>query len=67
MRTPEIISLPVADFKFDMNNEQVSRRMTEQTFASLRNDIVEIRDRTDKEASLAMRRSQFLLMGAGNG
>lgn len=67
MRTPEIISLPVSNTEFDMHNEQTMRRTVEQTFSALRNDVVEVRDRTDKVASLAVRRSQFLLMGASNG
>jgi hypothetical protein len=47
-----------------MNNEAVNRRSTEQAMQDLRNDIVETRAATDKTASLAMRRHQFLLMGA---
>ena len=50
-----------------MNNEGVARRSIEQYFQDLRNDIIESRDKTDKAASLALRRHQFLLMGAGNG
>ena len=67
MRTPEIISLPVAREDFDLQNEQTMRRTVEQMFSAMRNDLIEVRDKTDKEASLSMRRHQFLLMGAKNG
>lgn len=67
MRTPEIISLPVAGEKHDIHNEQTMRRTVEQMFAAVRNDMIEIRDKTDREASLSMRRHQFLMMGASNG
>ena len=66
MRTPEIISLPISNAGYDMDNEQITRRTIEQMFASIRNDIIEIRDKTDKPASLSARRHQFLLMGMQN-
>lgn len=64
MRTPEIISLPVSGIEYDADNEQSTRRTIELLVAALKNDMVEVRDKTDKPASLAMRRQQFLLMGA---
>lgn len=67
MRSPETIRIPSASQQYDMNSENVSRRTVEQHFQDLRNDIIETRDKTDKSASLALRRYQFLLMGAGNG
>lgn len=66
MRTPEIISLPVSGETYNSNDEQIMRRTVEQMFSSIRNDIIEIRDHTDKVASLSVRRHQFLLMGANN-
>lgn len=64
MKTSEIISLPITLSEYEPTNEQLMRRTVEQTFASLRGDIIDARDTTDKEASLALRRHQFLLMGA---
>ena len=67
MRTPETIRLPSASLQYDMNNEIVARRSIEQFFQDLRNDILETRNASNKSASLAQRRHQFLLMGASNG
>lgn len=64
MRSSEQMVLPVAEFDYERENEQIARRTVEQFLADLRNDVVEIRDASDKDASLALRRHQFLLMGA---
>jgi len=64
MRTSEIIALPTAKAAYDHSNEQVVRRTIEQTFTSLHSDIRANRDGLDSPASLALRRHQFLLMGA---
>lgn len=63
MRTPQTVNLPVTTNEFDVHDQQTMRRTVEHYLASIRNDILEVRDGTDKEASLAMRRHQFLLMG----
>ena len=64
MRTSETITLPVAAHEYGQTTEQTMRRTVEQTFQDLRNDVIEVRDTTDKVASLAVKRHQFLLMGA---
>lgn len=64
MRTSEFLTLPSTLAIYDPNNEQTTRRTIEQAFQDLRNDIIEIRDKTDKVASLSMKRHQFLLMGS---
>lgn len=64
MRTSETMTLPVALQHYDTFNEQTARRTSEQFLQDLRADLVEVRDNTDKSASMAKRRHQFLLMGA---
>jgi hypothetical protein len=63
MRSSEQVSLPIAEEKFSSSDEQVMRRTVEQALQDLRIDIIETRDGSDKTASLATRRFQFLLMG----
>ena len=67
MRTGQTISLPKADREYLPDREQIMRRTVEQTFGGLRADIVDTREQTDKVSSLALRRFQFLLMGAASG
>lgn len=64
MRTPESIRLPDPQIEYDLQNEQQLRRAVTVGLQDLRNDVVGIRDNTDKTSSLAIRRHQFLLMGA---
>jgi len=63
MRSSVIITLPIAHAEYDSDNEYVTRRSIEQYYAALRDDIQTSTDKTDKVASLALRRHQFLLMG----
>ena len=64
MKSPAVVTLPVAADQYDGNDEQVMRRTVEQGFQDLRSDVVDNRSKTDKDSSLALRRFQFLLMGA---
>ena len=64
MRTSNVFPLPITPQGWEYQNEQTLRRTIEQHFQNLRDDVIEIRDKTDKEASLSLRRHQFLLMGA---
>jgi len=64
MRTSEIVSLPITLPEYETVNEQLMRRTVEQALASLRQDIVDAKNTTDRASSLALRRHQFLLMGA---
>lgn len=64
MRTPETITLPVASEQYGFDNEQLMRRSAEQAFQDLRSDVVENRHKSNRDSSLAIRRFQFLLMGA---
>lgn len=67
MRTPEITTLPTTLPQYNEVNESISRKATEQYLQDLRNDIIENRNKTNGVSSLALRRFQFLLMGASNG
>jgi hypothetical protein len=64
MRTNETISLPNVANDFDFVNEELFRRSVEQVLQDMRNDMIAIRDTSEKSASMANRRRQFLLMGA---
>ena len=61
------IALPVATPEYDRENERVTRRSLEQSLQDANSNIEGNRDKTNKLSSLALRRFQFLLMGAGNG
>lgn len=61
------IALPVAQAEYDRENEQITRRSIEQSLQDANASIEGNRDKTNKLSSLALRRFQFLLMGAGNG
>ena len=63
MRSSEVFSLPIPMNDYNFVNEQIVRRSIEQYCAALRDDIQTSTDKTDKVASLALRRHQFLLMG----
>jgi len=63
MKSQETTRLPAATLEYDKNNEQVARRTSEQAFAILRADVVDVQNTTNKDSSLALRRHQFLLMG----
>lgn len=64
MRSSERINLPQAGVEYSQYNEEQLRRAVEQFYAVLRDDIVVNRDTKDAPSSLALRRHQFLLMGA---
>lgn len=60
-------TLPVAQQGYDRENEQVTRRTIEQALQDVSSIVEGNRDKTNKLSSLALRRFQFLLMGATNG
>ena len=64
MRSPEIMSLPIASQEYLQSNEQTARRTMEQYLSDLRNDVVVNEQKKGKDSSLAVRRLQFLLMGS---
>lgn len=64
MRSSEIPNFPRATPEYNERHQDILVRAIEQYLQELRGDVVENRDTTDKVASLALRRHQFLLMGA---
>ena len=56
--------LPVPAPEYDVANEAITRRTLEQALDLIENDLELAKTQGDKPGSLAMRRFQFLLMGA---
>ena len=56
--------LPVPTPEYDARAEAINRRTIEIAMDQIENDVVLAKTQGDKEGSLAMRRFQFLLMGA---
>ena len=56
--------LPVPTPDYDVNNDATTRRTIEQALDQIENDVNLAKTQGDKPGSLAMRRFQFLLMGA---
>ena len=67
MRSPQQLTLPLAPLAYSVREEAAFRRAIEYGYQLLRSDVKEARDFNDKQASLAIRRHQFLLMGAHGG
>lgn len=62
-----LVVLPTANPNYDFQNELTLRRSIERSFSAVGDDVRELSTKTGKEESLALKRYQFLLMGAGNG
>ena len=56
--------LPVPTQEYDQQNEALTRRNLEVALQTIANDVDLAKTQGDKPSSLAMRRFQFLLMGA---
>ena len=56
--------LPIPTPEYDARAEAINRRTIEIAMDRIENDVVLAKTQGDKEGSLAMRRFQFLLMGA---
>ena len=56
--------LPVPAPEYDVSNEAITRRTVEQALEQIENAVELAKTQGDKPGSLAMRRFQFLLMGA---
>ena len=61
------VVLPTANIAYDFQNELTMRRTLERSFADVQDNLTEVTTKVGKEESLAMKRFQFLLMGAVNG
>ena len=64
---PKYTTLPVADSEYSQQNEQVARRSIEQSLQDISTTVEGNTNKTNRDSSLALRRFQFLLMGASNG
>tara|TARA_R110001592_G_C12591785_1_gene694709 strand:+ start:126 stop:320 length:195 start_codon:yes stop_codon:yes gene_type:complete len=56
--------LPIASPEYNQLNERVTRRTLELALSNADNEIEVAKRQSDKTGSLALRRFQFLLMGA---
>ena len=57
-------TLPVPSPVYDAQNEETTRRNLELLIDQVENDLLVAKTQSDSSGSLAMRRFQFLLMGA---
>ena len=64
---PKYTTLPVANPDYEQQNEQVTRRTIEQSLQDISTTVEGNTNKTNKDSALALRRVQFLLMGASNG
>jgi len=64
MKSAQTPNLPTAGKEYVQLPEHLFRRTAEQYMADLHGDIVDLQNQDSKPASLALRRHQFLLMGA---
>jgi len=64
MASVKTIPLSSPSEEYDRENEQTMRRNLEIALQDIENDVLIAKTQSDKQSSLAMRRFQFLLMGA---
>ena len=64
MAQSKTIPLPLATLEYEQQNEAITRLTIEQALQEIGNDVTLAKTQGDKDGSLAMRRFQFLLMGA---
>ena len=64
---PRYTTMPVATREYEQQNEQVARRTIEQSLQDISSTVEGNTNKTNKDSSLALRRFQFLLMGASSG
>jgi|TARA_E500000305_G_scaffold93369_1_gene81827 hypothetical protein len=58
------VVLPIATQEYDYNNELTNRRTVERSFREVQDTLNVVADKTDKDASLAIRKYHFMFMGA---
>jgi hypothetical protein len=61
------IPLPIAPQEYDELNESINRRTIEQGFQDINSEVGATKRAQDPVTSKAIRRHQFLLMGAKHG
>ena len=64
MASVKTIPLSSPSEEYDRENEQTMRRTVELALQDIESDVLIAKTQSDKPSSLAMRRFQFLLMGA---
>ena len=64
MAQSKTIPLPLTTLEYEQQNEATTRLTIEQSLQEIENDVSLAKTQGDKDGSLAMRRFQFLLMGA---
>jgi|TARA_R100000656_G_scaffold100133_1_gene72726 tRNA U34 5-carboxymethylaminomethyl modifying GTPase MnmE/TrmE len=60
-------ALNQAPIDYEEYDESMSRRTIEQNFQDVSSDIQAVKVQADRDASLSLRKYQFLLLGASNG
>ena len=58
------IVLPIAPQQYDYNNELTNRRTVERSFREVQDTLNVVADKSDRDASLAIRKYHFMFMGA---
>jgi|DEB0MinimDraft_10_1074344.scaffolds.fasta_scaffold00086_29 hypothetical protein len=58
------VILPVAGIDYNYDNELTTRRSIERYFNEVQDTINVISNQNDKDASLSLRKYQFMFMGA---
>ena len=53
--------------EYEEVDESISRRTIEQNFQDVSSDLHSVKIQDDKDASLSLRKYQFLLLGVSNG
>ena len=64
MATTRKTTLSIPSPVYDPNSEAITRRTIELSLDQIENEVLVAKTQDDKTGSLAMRRFQFLLMGA---
>tara|TARA_R110000824_G_scaffold10821_1_gene47377 strand:- start:532 stop:729 length:198 start_codon:yes stop_codon:yes gene_type:complete len=64
MAQNKTIPLPIATSEYEQQNEATTRLTIEKSLQEIENNVNLAKTKGDKDGSLAMRRFQFLLMGA---
>jgi hypothetical protein len=64
MAKQRYVILPVAGIDYNYDNELTTRRSIERSFNEVQDTINVISNQNDKDASLSLRKYQFMFMGA---
>ena len=59
--------ISIAPKEYEQDDENLSRQAIDQNFQDVSSDVHSIKTQSNKDASLSLRKYQFLLLGASNG